>query len=137
LLAAIFTFAADPSKTAGRKTCLRCHQLENRTLAATGHDDDRSCEQCHGPGEAHLRLPQTPGTMFDFDRSDAAEVRSRCGQCHRNPAMERHAAGDVSCIACHSIHHYAQKKHLLKPDDADRGTSHNVTGRVPFFLSQN
>jgi ribosomal protein S27E len=108
--------SADLSKAAGRKSCVSCHAAEDRTIAASAHESDRSCEQCHGSGEQHLRKPER-GTMFSFSRASAEEVKARCRECHRNQIMDNQAKGDVSCISCHSIHHYVSKKHLLKPGD--------------------
>lgn len=109
-------YSADLAKTTGRKSCVSCHVAEDRTVTGSAHDNDRSCEQCHGAGEQHLRKPER-GTMFSFSRATADEVKARCAECHRNPVMDNHAKGDVSCISCHSMHHYVSKKHLLKPGD--------------------
>ena len=108
--------SGDLSKATGRRSCVSCHGAEDRTVTATAHDSERSCEQCHGSGEQHLRKPER-GTMFSFSRATAEEVRARCRECHRDPVMENHAKGDVSCVSCHSQHHYVNKKHLLKPAD--------------------
>jgi hypothetical protein len=137
LLGGSFALCADSGKTVGRKACARCHQPEDRSLSSTTHDNDQSCEDCHGSGDAHVKSVQTHGLMFNFDLGDAAEVRARCGQCHHNPVMEHHATGDVSCIACHSIHHYAQKKYLLKPDDLGRERARKSDPPSPRTLSQN
>jgi hypothetical protein len=88
-------------------------------VAGTSHDDGMSCEGCHGTGEKHLKSGGDAGTMFSFRRATAEEVRARCGQCHQNAVMAKHAEGDISCIACHSAHHYVDKKHLLKPGDTE------------------
>lgn len=106
-------------KTVGKDTCTRCHQYERKTTTGTPHDDSRSCEGCHGEGEKHLKSGGDSSTIFSYRRATAEEVRARCGQCHQNPSMEKHAQGDVACTACHSSHHYVQKKYLLKPSDTD------------------
>ena len=106
-------------KDVGKDACARCHAYERRTTAQTSHDDAKSCEGCHGAGEKHLRTGGDASTMFSYRRATAEEVRARCGQCHQNPAMQKHAQGDVSCTACHSSHHYVQRKYLLKPVDTD------------------
>lgn len=119
LLAALLSIqlpGAELAKVTGRKSCVSCHAPEDRTTTGSAHDNERSCEQCHGPGEQHLRKPER-GTMFSFSRATAEEARARCRECHQNPAMDSHSKGDVACISCHSMHHYVNKKHLLKPGD--------------------
>jgi hypothetical protein len=108
---------AESNKSVGRQLCIGCHTPEQRTVIGTPHDNDKACESCHGPGEQHLKSSDKGSTMFSFRRATAAEVSARCQQCHKNPVMERHATGDVSCISCHSIHHYARRQYLLKADD--------------------
>ena len=121
------TFAADSWKTVGRKSCVRCHATEDRTVTASGHDSDRSCEQCHGSGEQHLRRPER-GNIFSYSRATAEEVKVRCQECHRNAVMNDHAKGDVSCNSCHSIHHYVNKKNLLKPGENPFDNSASLGG---------
>jgi hypothetical protein len=113
-----YSFAQLP-KPVGREACARCHSYERRTTAGTPHEDGKSCEGCHGSGEKHVQSGGDAGTMLSFRRATAEEVRARCGQCHRNPVMAKHAEGDVACTACHSSHHYIQKKYLLKPTDPE------------------
>lgn len=101
----------------GKQTCWSCHSSEQKTVTGTPHEAGKGCESCHGPGEAHLKSPQDPSTIFSFRRASADQVRARCGECHNNPVMKHHAEGDVSCLACHSTHHYLNKRYLLKPHD--------------------
>jgi Zn finger protein HypA/HybF involved in hydrogenase expression len=103
--------------TVGKRACSKCHVQQQRTLQGTPHDSQKFCEACHSPGEKHLKAPSDPSTIFSFKRATAEEIRVRCRECHSNQLMERHAAGDVSCISCHSSHHYVRKKYLLKSDD--------------------
>ena len=109
---------AQVAKPLGRQVCVRCHVPEQRTLPSTPHDNDKACESCHGAGEQHLKSGGNPETMFSFARASAAQVVARCEQCHKNAVMEKHASGDVSCVSCHSVHHYARRKYLLKGDDS-------------------
>jgi hypothetical protein len=119
LIAILIAAYAQMPKTLGKDACVRCHQYERKTMTGTPHDKKKSCEGCHGPGEQHLRSGTSAATMFSFRRATAEEVRARCGLCHRNPIMAKHAEGDVSCTSCHSVHHYIEKKYLLKPEDPD------------------
>ncbi len=115
LLLCCYTLAQD--RHVGKETCWSCHARQQKTVAGTPHESGRSCEACHGPGDAHLKSPQDPATIFSYRGASAQEVRAKCGQCHRNPVMAHHAEGDVSCLACHSSHHYLKKKYLLKAND--------------------
>jgi hypothetical protein len=76
-----------------------------------------TCEECHGPGKAHVAAPSQ--STIKVDRSDAA-----CGKCHIRGAKERIPAGGgfiahheqynellasphagkVSCVTCHDPH---------------------------------
>jgi transcription initiation factor TFIIIB Brf1 subunit/transcription initiation factor TFIIB len=53
----------------------------------------------------------------------------RCQECHRNAVMNDHAKGDVSCVSCHSVHHYVNKKHLLKPGENPFDNSASLQGK--------
>ncbi len=117
LLFLLSSAAIVPPKNVGKTTCFKCHSYEQRTVQGTPHDDDKSCEGCHGPGEQHLKSGGDPGKMFSYAKASPDEIRARCGECHRDPIMARHAEGDVSCTSCHSSHHYVRKKYLLKADD--------------------
>jgi len=109
--------AVVPPRNVGKTTCFKCHTYEQRTVQGTPHDDEKSCEGCHGPGEQHLKSGGSSGSIFSFLKANPDEIRARCGECHRDAIMARHAEGDVSCTSCHSSHHYVRKKYLLKADD--------------------
>jgi hypothetical protein len=119
LLSILVFSSAQLPKQAGKDACTRCHQLERRTMTGTPHDDMKACEGCHGPGEQHLKSGAEASSMFSYRRATAEEIRIRCGQCHHNPVMVKHAEGDVACTACHSGHHYVRRKYLLKADDTE------------------
>ena len=106
-------------KDVGKDACARCHLYERKMIGGTPHDDTKACEGCHGAGEKHLKSGGDTSTIFSYRRAAAEEVRARCGQCHQNPAMAKHAQGDVACTSCHSAHHYIRKKYLLKPEDTE------------------
>jgi len=117
LLFCLNTLAQQPQRHVGKEACWSCHAAEQKAVAGTPHENGKSCEACHGPGDAHLKSPQDPRSIFSYRGASADEVRARCGECHKNPVMARHAEGDVSCLACHSSHHYLKKKYLLKAND--------------------
>ena len=128
--AALCAFSQEQPRYAGIEACSSCHVAQQKTVAGTPHENRKGCEGCHGPGEAHIRSTHDRGRIFNFRRASAAEVRERCGQCHSNPTMTRHAVGDVSCTACHSSHHYVTKKNLLRP--ADDTLQHPAERRSPM-----
>lgn len=111
----ILLFSQEAPKTIGKQACWSCHTAEQRAVTGTPHEAGKSCEGCHGAGESHVKSGGKPDTIFSYKRASAYEVRERCGQCHNNPAMGKHTAGDVSCLGCHSAHHYVKKKNLLAP----------------------
>jgi len=115
-LSALIT-AQEVSIPVGTNACRTCHVYEQRSVAGTPHESGKSCESCHGPGSQHVKSGGDAKTIFSYRRAGAPEVREKCGQCHANPVMSRHAEGDVSCLACHSSHHYLKKKYLLRPAD--------------------
>jgi len=107
-------------------TCGRCH---TSAYVQEGNQDGRpgmvgtwafpgiTCEECHGPGKAHVAAP-TKATI-KVDRNDAA-----CGKCHIRGAKEKIPAGGgfimhheqyneliasphsgkVGCVTCHDPH---------------------------------
>jgi hypothetical protein len=106
-------------KSTDSSACQRCHAMEFRTFIGTPHQEGKGCEGCHGPAEKHLRSTGDESLMFSYRRATAEEVRARCGQCHKDPIMSKHAEGDVACTSCHSAHHYVRKKYLLKTVDPE------------------
>ncbi|MGZ4814826.1 MAG: hypothetical protein ACXVZV_05435 [Terriglobales bacterium] len=115
VLSSLFAAAQQTPQYVGKESCGNCHAAQQKTVAGTPHETGKSCEGCHGPGEDHIRANDKRKTIFSFKQAPAYLVRQQCGQCHSNPVMARHAEGDVSCVACHSAHHYLVKKHLLRP----------------------
>jgi hypothetical protein len=127
--------AQEQPRYVGKQACVACHASEQKTVAGTPHETGKSCEGCHGAGEAHVRTTGDNKNIFSFRRATAAEIRERCGQCHANPTMARHAVGDVSCTACHSSHHYIKKRYLLRP--ADDMLQHPAAIPDPAFTGRN
>lgn len=107
--------AQESQKYVGKQACWSCHTKQQESVAGTPHDGGKSCEGCHGPGEQHVRSGDKRNTIFSYKQAPAYLVREQCRQCHNSPVMSRHAEGDVSCLACHSAHHYLKKKYLLRP----------------------
>ena len=104
----------------GEKACLECHDnnkvnailntphfvtADARTPAA-----NQACEACHGPAKEHSLFPQEVSAMrFGTQSKTSAEEQSGiCLSCHRgdhvNWGNSAHAAEDLSCVSCHTVH---------------------------------
>ena len=139
----------------GADSCLGCHGDASvtglfRTKHARPNDPNGpfghgglQCEACHGPGGAHVKAGGGPlAGMIDFGPkalAPAAKQNAQCLACHQSNAAHdwatsAHAANDVACASCHSLHlprdpvrsaatqievcstcHQAQHTDLLKP----------------------
>lgn len=121
---------ADASQYVGADTCKTCHEDIYKSFEATPHwkttyDTRRGvayqgCESCHGPGKAHVEGGGDKSKIFVFENAKAEEVSKRCLKCHEfgeehaNFARSIHSRNNVSCIDCHSPHHFKQERALLK-----------------------
>ena len=105
---------------AGNEMCVMCHvdigtafEQKQHAGAGAGVDHpagDLTCESCHGPGMPHVNTGGDPEEMVGFAEKSTAEAVRACLVCHAGSsrharyAASAHAAGDLSCTACHSIH---------------------------------
>ena len=127
------------------KTCLECHVTQGRlrpveTDDATGHDTHVaelaiSCEQCHGPGEAHVAANGNAiaryAAHFSGDRQDdivqpehldherSAEV---CGQCHSTSVWTSQQA----------IDEFMQQGFRYRPGDVLSDSKAIVRGKIEW-----
>jgi hypothetical protein len=117
---------------AGKVTKYDCGPCHMTAYTKDGNQDGRpgmvgtwafpgiTCEECHGPGKAHVAAPSKAN--IKIDRNDAA-----CGKCHIRGAKERIPAGGgfishheqynellasphagkVGCVTCHDPHERA------------------------------
>ncbi len=105
--------------------CAACHDEQATSLVSTRHgkkNDPRTpagtdlCQSCHGPGSVHAKNREdgkeglndiirfSKGTSFP-----AAQLSQQCLSCHEKMTKQRfhttgHAAQDVTCANCHSVH---------------------------------
>jgi DmsE family decaheme c-type cytochrome len=102
------------------KVCLDCHAGQDTTLAATGHrlpggglDGPAAriaCTDCHAGDRRHWEEDPGAHAMTNPAKVGAAAEARLCATCHQNAhqqnAIEKnvHAANDVNCSACHSVH---------------------------------
>jgi hypothetical protein len=118
--------------------CFQCHSTGLVTFSADGTVQLTElavrCEDCHGPGAAHVKRPaanniQNPKTF------SAARLIEFCGTCHRAPATAgqkvdwnvswnvrhqplylnesacfRKSNGALSCLTCHDPHEGAENR---------------------------
>jgi predicted CXXCH cytochrome family protein len=108
--------------------CLACHGAPR--ARGTHLDTGVTCENCHGPGQAHLTaLANKPGDrgILNPARLPVAEQMRPCSQCHAgfskvvdplpddllisdqvtalsNSECWRQSAGQITCVNCHSPH---------------------------------
>ncbi len=93
---------------------------------ASGKEEPKNtgCESCHGPGQAHAKLP-SKSTIVAFSELKSKQVLDACLRCH-NEALSRanirrssHTLNDVVCSNCHSIHKSPVPKFLLARNQTD------------------
>jgi DmsE family decaheme c-type cytochrome len=116
---------------AGDEMCLVCHEDMSTGFAANPHasatsalghpSGSISCEACHGPGMPHADAGGDPELVARIFRDlGTAETGETCLACHAgsrehaHAMASTHAAADVSCSTCHSIHAAQRLAALLK-----------------------
>ena len=109
----------------GSDACAACHEEVSKKFAGNPHtimaemhgSNGVTCENCHGPGKAHVDGGGDVSKIFNPAKHTTKEVDEMCLTCHReaHPNFERspHAKADVGCVSCHSIHDSKSKKYLL------------------------
>ena len=121
---------AEAQELAGSELCAQCHEDLYKNFEKTPHwkttFDKRGeaggegCETCHGPGRAHIEGQGDPAKIFGFKKVAASKIVERCLACHQygeehsNFLRSAHKTSDVSCLDCHSAHHFAEKQFLLR-----------------------
>lgn len=120
--------AAAPASSdyVGADVCAACHQNEVNGFANNPHtrmvlmhgNSGITCENCHGPGKAHVEGGGDKTKIFNFTTASAKDADAKCLACHAgaHPNFERspHARAGVSCTSCHSIHAAKADTRLLK-----------------------
>jgi DmsE family decaheme c-type cytochrome len=130
LLAAAPLFAGLPKGWVGRDTCATCHEDVAKAFVAGPHGRamadrapknllklegstlDRSCESCHGPGEAHANDPSTKN-IRSLKGASTADASSGCASCHAAQKgglairTHGHERAGIACLDCHVSGHAA------------------------------
>lgn len=114
-----------PSGYVGSETCATCHDEVAKGFANNPHTKMAemhgsagiTCENCHGPGQAHVEGGGDVTKIFNPAKHSTKEVDATCEKCHAatHPNFDRapHAKANVGCISCHSIHQ-SKAESLLK-----------------------
>lgn len=102
--------------------CMACHgkSAEAQSMLHRSHGqaaDPRLpegaalCQTCHGESLEHQSQPRkvAPDLLFGEENDDAAAKAAVCTSCHKGGhqkswALSDHAAGNVACSDCHSVH---------------------------------
>jgi DmsE family decaheme c-type cytochrome len=114
----------------GPDTCKQCHANIFQSFEHSPHwkitlKSDRAapwqgCESCHGPGREHADSAGDPAKIFAFHSADREEIVRRCLSCHQygeehsNFLRSAHKTNDVSCVDCHSAHHFQTAEFILR-----------------------
>jgi predicted CXXCH cytochrome family protein len=97
----------------GNTTCLACHDgrsAPDKREFRQGPHAGIACEDCHGPGLAHVRAGGRGGLFIDNPgRSPFDATPELCARCHADAvaghAQTAHfAEGVASCNTCHDVH---------------------------------
>ncbi|MFV8819617.1 DmsE family decaheme c-type cytochrome [Haliea sp. E17] len=116
--------------------CLDCHlasadqpvlAIQHSAHAALAGGGNEACRACHGDSAGHIAAPASSAPDFSFGPHwpmPAAEGGARCLTCHAGGeqlhwAGSAHAAADLACTDCHSLHRQSQL--APAPDPATSG----------------
>jgi DmsE family decaheme c-type cytochrome len=122
---------AGPSAETGvheSKACLDCHDGMDATLVGTAHrvtgDGARvACTDCHAGPSAHWEDDPEKNPMPNPGKMTSIAEARVCTQCHENSHQQNmleknvHAANNIACSACHSVHGSKQYSLLRKPEN--------------------
>lgn len=122
------------SNYVGAATCKGCHEEAftkfSKTkmgrlflLQARNPNEANACENCHGPGRAHVEAGggKGKGGMITFAKNDRTPVEKRnqvCLDCHSKGTRifwkgSAHESRDVACTSCHKVMEDVSPKHQL------------------------
>lgn len=113
------------SSYVGVETCKSCHgELYEKNFANTPHaaltrEGRHGCEDCHGPGSAHVDGGGDKTKIIRFADLSPAQASRRCMGCHQaniensDFAQSVHLSQGIGCLSCHSPHHSGAPQWLL------------------------
>lgn len=123
------SLAAAPANAqyVGSDTCKTCHEdIYTKHFEGTPHFSlmksagKHGCEDCHGPGSAHVEGGGDVTKIISFKNLNAEQSSKICMQCHSaskeqaNFLRSDHIHNDVGCTSCHSPHNAKIQRSLLK-----------------------
>jgi len=132
--ASLLVVASTPAAKEGLRAsalCLECHTGQDSSMAATAHRVVASgadstarvaCTDCHGSDRRHWEEDPKQFPMVHPGHLDAKAEARLCSTCHENSHQQNmqernvHAANDVSCSACHSVHASRDQALLRQPE---------------------
>jgi DmsE family decaheme c-type cytochrome len=128
----------------GGDTCEICHDELTSAFKSTVHwkeDPEGSCENCHGPGAAHVEEGD-PTHIRALDRDGPAkQLNSTCLECHGRDEAHAgfpqgpHALGGITCTACHDPHESVTRP-LLRAATPELCYECHATVRAQFSLNE-
>jgi predicted CXXCH cytochrome family protein len=127
---------ADTSKYVGSDVCQGCHDDQYKNFAASAHahtlkteKSAQGCEACHGPGAAHVEGGGDPEKILRFAGASQEVVQQRCTGCHAVSLGAAHTKARLTCLTCHSVHHYQEAKSILVASESQLcQRCHNPSG---------
>lgn len=107
-------------KYVGAEVCQGCHEDAYKSFAASAHlqtvkrqkPSEQGCEGCHGPGADHAEAGD-PDKIRRFPSASPQEIQAACTVCHEASLGAAHTKARLTCLTCHSAHHYTQTKSIL------------------------
>jgi len=130
-----------PPGYVGAETCKACHAEAYDKFARTrmgrlflhqarNAQEASGCENCHGPGQAHVEAGggKGKGGLITFAKNDPTPIDQRnkvCLSCHTKRGRifwqgSSHESRDVTCTNCHKVmEDISPKNQLAKVDELD------------------
>jgi DmsE family decaheme c-type cytochrome len=133
----------------GAETCKTCHadiyagwekSAHWKQTYREGGIAKHGCEDCHGPGSAHVDGGGDKTKIFIFKDHSTKEINARCLECHAggtqhmNAINSEHSKSDVSCIACHSPHHGKESDFMLVKSQPELCYSCHLAQKAQFDM---
>jgi DmsE family decaheme c-type cytochrome len=126
------------SNYVGAETCKGCHEEAFNKFSKTRMGriflfqartpgEKNACENCHGPGKAHVDAGggKGKGGLITFAKNDPTPVEKRnavCLDCHTKGARifwkgSSHESRNVACTNCHTLMQNVSPKHQLAKEN--------------------
>jgi DmsE family decaheme c-type cytochrome len=122
---------APPPGYVGSAECISCHSEQGDSIKGTPHGQAKNprspeaahgCESCHGPGKAHVD-DDAKEHVLKLKSASPGEINQICLTCHNRGTHagwegSTHAARNLKCTTCHSVHSPQSAEHqLVKPTE--------------------